>query len=345
MANDVDSFMATMVAHSRIPIESAVALARERYGLETRAVRLTGERDENFKLSVADGTDYVLKIANAAEEQAVGELLTAALQHVERTDPTFPCPRVVPERGGRTCVRFVDASGAQRSARLLTYLPGQLLGATRRSRRQRAACGRIAGRLTNALRSFEHPAARRAIIWDVRHAAHVRALLAQLPDRPYREVADDVLGRVAARIESRSPRLRQQVVHNDLNPRNILVDPADEARVTGIIDFGDMTYTALIADVAVTAAELLPEDCTAGENARESIRDVAVAYHEGLSLLEEELSMLGPLVAARLVMNVVVPAWHMHRNPAGDHYAALHPDFIRARLEIARELLFEEIRL
>jgi len=345
VANDLDSFMATMVAHSRIPIESAVALARACYGLETRAVRLTGERDENFKLCAADGSEYVLKIANAAEEQTVGELLTAALQHVQRTDPTFPCPRVLPDRSGRTCVRFVDTRGAQRNARLLTYLPGQLLGATSRSRRQRAACGRIAARLTNALRSFEHPAARRAIIWDVCHAAHVRALLAQLPDRPYREAAADVLGRVAARIEARLPRLRQQVVHNDLNPRNILVDPADEARVTGIIDFGDMTYTALIADVAVTAAELLPEDCAAGECARASIRDVAVAYHEGVPLLAEELSMLGPLVAARLVTNVVVPDWHMHRNPAGDHYAALDPDFIRTRLEIARELLLEEIRL
>jgi hydroxylysine kinase len=345
LANDVDSFMATMVAHARLPIESAVAIARECYGLETRVVRLTGERDENFKLSVADGTEYVLKIANAAEEQGVGELLMAALQHVERTDPTLPCPRVVPERGGRACARFVDASGAPRSARLLTYLPGRLLGATSRSRRQRAACGRMAGRLSKALRGFEHPAARRAIIWDVRHAAHVRALLAELPERPYRDAADDVLGRVAPHIGSRLPRLRQQVVHNDLNPRNVLVDPADEARVTGIIDFGDMTHTALIADVAVAAAELLPEDCAAGESARDSIRDVAIAYHEVVPLLEAELSMLGPLVAARLAANVVVPDWHRHRNPTGDHYVALDPDFIRARLEIARELLLEEIRL
>jgi hydroxylysine kinase len=345
MANDVDSFMATMVAHSRLPIASAVALASAHYGLETSAVRLTGERDENFRLSDADGNAYVLKIANAAEEQAVGDLLTAALQHVERTDPTFPCPRVVPERGGGSCVCFIDASGAQRTARVLTYLPGELLGSTRRSPEQRAACGRIAGRLSNALRSFTHPAARRPLIWDVRHAAQVRVLLAQLPECAYREAADDVLGRTAALIESHFPRLRQQVVHNDLNPRNILVDPADAARVTGIIDFGDLTYTALIADVAVAAADLLPQSCTPGSSAREAIGDVATAYHESAPLLQEELAMLGPLVTARLVANVVVPEWHMHHNPAGGHYAALDPDFIRLRLEIARELLLEEIRL
>ena len=345
MANDVDSFMATMVASSRLPIASAVALVSEHYDLETRAVRLTGERDENFKLSAADGSTYVLKVANAAEEQAVGELLTAALQHVERTDPTFPCPRVVPERGGRTCVGFIDTSGVQRTARVLTYLPGELLGSTRRSREQRAACGRIAGRLSNVLRGFAHPAARRALIWDVRHAAQVRVLLAQLPDCAYREAADEVLGCVAAHIESRFSRLRHQVVHNDLNPRNILVDPADEARVTGIIDFGDLTHTALIADVAVAAADLLPQDCAPGRCAREAIGDVATAYHESAPLLREELAMLAALVAARLVANVVVPAWHMHHNPAGGHYAALDPDFIRLRLDTASELLLEEIRL
>src|SRR6202030_1691082 len=118
--------------------------------------------------------------------------------------------------------------------------------------------------------------------------------------------------------------------HNDLNPLNILMDPAEEERVTGIIDFGDITHTALIADVAVTAAEQIPDDCTAkAGSARASILDVAIAYHESVPLLRQELVMLGPLVAARLVTNVVVQEWHLHHNPAGGHYAALDPDFIR----------------
>ena len=58
MASDVDAFMATMVAQSQpVPIERAVAVLREHYGMETRAVRLTGERDENFRLRAADGSE------------------------------------------------------------------------------------------------------------------------------------------------------------------------------------------------------------------------------------------------------------------------------------------------
>jgi Ser/Thr protein kinase RdoA (MazF antagonist) len=345
MSDDMDAFMATMVSCARIlPLERAVSLVREHYGFESRATRLTGERDENFRIAAGGSDDFVLKIAHPAEELAVADLTTAALLHLEREDPNLPCPRVVRTRGGETHTRFTDESGALRTARLLTYLQGRPLGSADGSPRLRTACGRLGGRLSRALRSFSHPAAHRAIVWDVRHAAHYGRLLGQVPGFPFPGEAGAVLERIVPRIESQLPLLRHQIVHNDLNPRNVLVAPTGE--VSGIIDFGDMTYTAVIADVAVTAAELLPEDCSAGNStAVQSIREVANAYHESVPLLPEERALLGTLVAARLVANLVVHEWHLHRNPAGQHYRPLAAAFIHARLQIAAELSNEETRL
>lgn len=345
MAADVDGFMATMVAPMRpVPIERALALAREHYGLAPRATRLTGERDENFRLTTADGAQYVLKIANPAENPAETDFQTAALLHIEKTDPALPCPRVLRDRSGGTHVRFVDQAGTGRTGRVLTFLPGRLLGAATRSRRQRAACGRIGARLSLALRGFGHAAAQRTIVWDVRHTGHMRRLLEDLPGFPFRPAAAGLLARLTPRIESQLPGLRQQIVHNDLNPLNILVDPADQDRVTGVIDFGDMTHTALIADVAVTAAELIPPDCTDAGEARESVLDVVSAYHEGVPLLAAELALLGALTAARLLMTLVIHEWHVQRNPASAHFKPLEADFMRARLHIADRLLNEEFR-
>ena len=345
--NDLDAFMATMVARSTpVPIERALALVQERYGLETTATRLTGERDENFRLRAADGAEYVLKIAHSAEEPALTELATAALLHIAKTDPELPCPRVVRERTGASHVRFVDDGGSERTARVLTYLPGKLLGVAARSARQRRACGTVAGRLSRALHSFEHAAAHRAIVWDVRHAGELRRLLAEQPDFPHRPAAAELLERIVPRIESRLPRLRHQVVHNDINPLNVLVDPGDEAHVCGVIDFGDLTHTALIADAAVAAAEQIPPDC--GDDARlagAAVLDLAAAYHEIAPLEEAELALLGTLTAARLAANLVVHEWHVHHNPGGGHYAPLAPPFIRDRLAIARQLSLEEFRL
>lgn len=341
-----DVFLATMVAPARpMPVECVPSLVRHHYGFEPRATRLTGERDENFRLTTNDGAEYILKIANPAEDPAETALQTAALLHIEKVDPALPCPRVVRDRGGGTHVRFVDECGAERTARLLTFLPGRLLGASTRSQRQRADCGRIGARLTLALRGFEHPAAKRMIVWDVRHTRHMRRLLEELPRFPYRSAARELLERLVPRVESELPHLRHQMVHNDLNPLNIVVDPTDEARVTGVIDFGDMTHTALIADVAVCAAELIPPDCPDPREAHEAILDVTNAYHACVRLLESELALLGALVAARLLMTLVIHEWHVQRNPASSHFKALDRDFIRSRLHIADRLLLEEIRL
>ncbi|HEY2275515.1 MAG TPA: phosphotransferase [Steroidobacteraceae bacterium] len=346
MAADVDDLLATMVAPARpVTVGRALALVRERYGLEPEASRLTGERDENFRLTAPGGAEYVLKIANPAESPAETDFQTAALLHIEKADPELPCPRVLHERTGGAYVRFTDEGGAERTARVLSYLPGRLLGAAARSRRQRAACGRIGARLTLALRGFEHPAEQRKIVWDLRNTGRMRALLDELPRFLFRPAAAALIERLAARIDSELPQLRHQVVHNDLNPLNILVDPADESRVTGVIDFGDMTRAALIADVAVTAAELIPPDCVDPAVARDSVLEVASAYHERVPLLRAELALLGALTAARLVMTVVIHEWHVERNPASGHFKALAEDFMRTRLDIADRLLLEEFRL
>ena len=346
MSAPTDTFLATMVAPPRpVPIERALDLVRTNYGFEPRVTRLTGERDENFRLTTAEGAEFVLKIANPAENPAETDLQTAALLHIETADPTLPCPRVLRDRVGGSQVQFVDERGAHRTARVLTFLTGRLLGESRRSPRQRAACGRIGARLALALRSFEHPAAKRTIVWDVRHTGHMRGLLEELPRFPYPAAARALLDRLVPRIESQLPPLRHQLVHGDLNPLNILVDPADEAHVTGVIDFGDMTHAALIADVAVCAAELIPPDCTDAREANQAIRDVASAYHASVPLLRPEVALLGTLVAARLLMTVVIHEWHVQRNPDSGHFKPLDEGFMRTRLHIAERALLEEIRL
>jgi hydroxylysine kinase len=342
MASDLREFMATMVvAPAAVSPEAAQRLARDLYGLEAVATRLTGERDENFKLSCPDSSQYVLKIANSAEDPDITDLSTAALLHVERVDPGFPCPRIMRSRDRRTQVQYEDASGLTRTARVLTYLAGKTLRSSVRSGPQRAACGRTAARLGLALRNFAHPAARRPLIWDLRNVGQTRALLDELPGFPHPEGVAAVIMEIEARIAPHFERLRQQVVHNDLNDMNVLVEPADETVIAGVIDFGDLAHTALIADVAIAAADQIAD----AASAYHSIRDLVIAYHETTPLLPAELALLNSLIAGRLLMDVVIPSWHRVMNPTGTHYADFDAEFIRARLELASGLLYREIAL
>ncbi len=334
--------MATMVASPvAVSVQEAEKLARDRYGLDVTATRLTGERDENFRLACADGTQYVLKVASAAEEPAVTDLPTAALLHVERVDPELPCPRVVRNLEGGTQSRYQDAMDRPRAARLLTYLPGRTLRSAARSRAQRMACGRMAARLGAALRDFTHPAARRSLIWDLRNVGKTLPLLDELADLAEKDAIAALIERIEMLIAIRFQRLRQQVIHNDLNDLNLLVDPSDEAVVAGVIDFGDLVHTALIADVAIVAADQITDAGTA----RDSIADIVMAYHEVTPLLPPELVLLNPLIAARILSDILIASWHRRRNPAGTHYSDLDPAFVRARVQLATDLLSTEMPL
>lgn len=339
---DLEAFTATLVAAPNpVSTDEAMELVRVRYGLQTTGTRLTGERDENFRLSAHDGRQYVLKIANPAEDPLVTDLPTAALLHVERTDPELPCPRVLRDLDGRTQSRYVDRSGTERTVRVLTFLPGKVLRSATRTAEQRAASGRLAARLGIALRDFAHPAASRPLIWDLRHASQSLRLLPELTDLPEREVIAELLHGVGEHVTTGFESLRQQVIHNDLNDLNLLVDPQDEARIAGVIDFGDLAQTALVADVAILSASQID----AGHPARNSIVDIVMAYHALAPLRPEELAMLNPLIAGRILTDIVIPAWHRRRNPTGAHYTDLDPAWVRAQVRLATELLATEFVL
>jgi Ser/Thr protein kinase RdoA (MazF antagonist) len=120
---------------------------------------------------------------------------------------------------------------------------------------------------------------------------------------------------------------------------NVLVDPGNEDVVVGVIDFGDLVHTALVADVAILAADQI----ATGHVPHDSIMDVVMAYHEAVPLLPPELAVLNPLIAGRILTDVLIASWHRRRNPAGTHYVDLDREFIRARVKLAEEILRSEV--
>lgn len=334
--SDLDLFMATMVGQSAaVAPELAIRVANEYYGVEANAERLTGERDENFRLQARDGGEYVLKVANPTEDPAVTELPVAALLHIETVAPDLPCPRVRRALDGRTQIQFADAAGHSRTARLVTYLQGKPLQSASRSPDQRVACGRMAAKMSRAFRGFDHPAARRALIWDLRNIPWLGRILDDLPGLPETSFIREFIERFTHNIAPRFGSLRHQFVHNDLNNRNVLVDPQDESKVAGVIDFGDAMHTALVADIAIATVGQL----TGGEGFREEIADLLRGYQEFEPLLPPELEVLHALIAARMVAGVLIHSWHRARNPGANHFAPLDESFIRARIDLARRIL------
>lgn len=275
-----------------LPEAEALHLAEIHFGLTGTLGSLTSERDLNYRLSTPDAT-CVLKLANPAEPPEVTRFQTLALLHLERTN--LPVPRVI-----RTLQGEAEVATPHGILRLLSWLDGHPQHLTARTPAQAAAMGRIAARLTLGLRGFSHPAATHVLQWDIKQATALRPLLPFIAD-DLRPLATDTLDRFDRDIAPHLATLRAQVVHNDLNPHNVLVDARDPACITGILDFGDMVETPLICDAAVTASYQIDP-----ANPRASLQTFAAAYHSVLPLTRREADLLPDLTATRMLTTLAI---------------------------------------
>lgn len=282
------------------------ALVLHHFGLKGRLTRLTSERDLNLHLVTATG-GFVVKFANRAEPRAVTDFQTAALLHLEGKG--LPVPQVL-----RTGTGATEVETPHGLVRVLTYLEGRPLHRSAKSAVQRRSMGAMAARISLGLQGFDHPGADHVLQWDIRQASSLRPLLPHVPD-DLRALCTACLDRFDHDIAPALPDLRWQVVHNDLNPHNVLVDEADPDRISGVLDFGDMVRTPLVCDLGVAASYQLDPD-----QPLESLVDFTVAYHRILPLMPQELALVADLTATRMLTTICITSWRAARYPENAPY-------------------------
>lgn len=315
-------------AASAIPEELVQKLVAEHYGLTVAVRRLDSERDQNFRLQTPDAREYVLKIANPGEDRAVTNLQTEALVHVAARDPGLPIPRMFRTRHGALELDITFEDGSTRVMRLLSFLAGNPMHTVGASALLRRDLGQCAARLTRALADFSHAGANHKLLWDLQHAAETRPLVDAVPaDR--RDLVNRFLDGFEAHALQVLRQLPKQPVHSDLNPHNVMVDPANHDRVAGIIDFGDLVCTARINDLAIAAAYQVSD----GGDPLAPACEFIAAYHAVLPLEPLEFEVLFDLIATRMAMTVVISSWRATRYPANRDYILRNNARAWARLQ------------
>jgi hydroxylysine kinase len=327
-------------AASAVPEALAQRLAAEHYGLIATAHRLDSERDQNFRLRSLDGREYVLKIANPAEDRAVTNLQTEALLHLAAADPGLPIPRVFPALNSMSELDISFDDGSTRVVRLLSFLAGTPMHAVEASAALRRSLGWCAARLARGLRDFSHCGASHKLLWDLQHAAELRPLIDAVPNER-RGLVEHVLGDFETRALPVLPHLPSQPVHNDLNPHNVVVDPETRAGVAGIIDFGDLTWTARINDLAIATAYQVADI----DDPLAPACEVIAAYHAVLPLEQAEFDVLFDLITTRMAMTIVISSWRAARYPANRNYILRNNGAAWARLCRMTRLSRDQARL
>lgn len=293
----------------------ACRIARDHYGLEVSAKPLVSERDQNFLLQAPAGEHWVLKIANVAEDPRFTDFQIQALQYIAAQDSGLPVPEIRHTIGGADQLRLAR-NGQSHVVRMVRWLPGTPLTTGKLNPDLCRNLGAFLARLGQSLSGFSHPGGEQTLLWDMRQALALREVLPMVADLQVRDLLTQCLDDFADQALPKLGGLRAQVIHNDLNPDNILLDPVDANRIAGVIDFGDMQFAPLVIDVAIGASYLRNES----GDPLAHIAEFVAGFHRTMPLARDEIDLLYDLVTTRLATTVAILAWRSGAREAGDAY-------------------------
>ncbi|HET6713834.1 MAG TPA: aminotransferase class III-fold pyridoxal phosphate-dependent enzyme [Actinomycetota bacterium] len=318
-------------------------LARASFGFDGAVERrFESERDQNFLLRAPGGEARIFKISNAGERPDVLDMEVGAARHALRVDPTLPVAAPFPTEGDPDAfiATVVDEErGTSHMVRMSAFMPGR--GSTdgiALDHRALWAYGEMLARLGRGMRGFFHPAADRVLLWNVEHCLTLRPMTASIGDTGRRALVRNVFDRFEERVLPRWPQLRAQVMHGDLTLDNALLD--DDGRITGIVDFGDMSHTALLADPVSALDSVL--SIRQGDELFRAAAALLDGYTSVTPLEPDERVLIGDTLAARIALTVTISAWRVERFPENARYIQSWDRNAWSMLEQFAELGFDE---
>ncbi|MEB8330705.1 aminotransferase class III-fold pyridoxal phosphate-dependent enzyme [Flavobacteriaceae bacterium KMM 6897] len=299
----------------KITADQAEQICLDLFNIEGNAKPLPGEIDFNFKINVAKGEGYILKISRPNENVEYLDFQQKLLQHVADHGRGLISPKVMHDVNGQTISEFKDENGQLRKVRLLSWISGRVWSTVNPQLDDlRYSLGEQSGKLTKALQGFDHAEAYRQLDWDVAQAAWTEAHI-DLFEGEEREIIKDFQEQFKKAQHAYSI-LRKAVIHNDANDNNVIVS-ADliGPKVVSAIDFGDSVHTQIINDLAIACAYTIMHH----NDPLAAALPIVKGYHNAFSLTPSELEYLYVAIAMRLVISVTKSAINKIKEP-DNHY-------------------------
>ncbi|MFL6083326.1 MAG: aminotransferase [Mycobacterium sp.] len=296
------------------PVSEAQAeeILATHYGLRVRATSLGSNQDKNFVVTGHDGEIVgVLKIANPAFNATEIEAQDLAADRIAAAEPSLRIAVPLPNLAGQRCTAITGLVDSTAYVRLLRFLPGgTLLESGYLAPSAVAGLGEVAARVSRALDGFSHPGLDRVLQWDLRYGTAVVAeLISYVADPLHRARLDAATEEAWPRIAPLADELPRQAVHLDLTDANVVVSPSRHP--DGVIDFGDLTDSWAVSELAIAASSVL------GHPGSEpiSILPAVHAFHAIRPLSAAEIDVLWPLLVLRTAVLIVSGAQQVALDP------------------------------
>ncbi|MFM2310102.1 MAG: hypothetical protein RLY87_2224 [Chloroflexota bacterium] len=293
--------------------EQILAVAKSLYGVVGSIQSLPGEYDSNTRIQTASGEQMVLKIMHPSRDAAFIDMQISALNHISQVSPQVPVQRVIPQRDGRFSSAFTIGQHVH-IVWMLSYIEGTLFAdANPVDDALVGHLGETIGHIDVALKTFSYPTPERTLEWDVLNAGWIRGYRDALASEAERTLVMGMLDRFEATFAQHKNDVRIGLIHGDANDYNIVVGKPGyrNRRVSGVLDFGDMMRTAIVSELAISAAYMLMRH----PDPIDGLMVMTSAYHAVCPLTEGEVAVLFDMICMRLAISVTVSAIRKRERP------------------------------
>lgn len=280
-----------------LPDDEVRRLFSATFGLDVEVTTLGSQQDQNFRVFSPGETEPlgVLKLSNPVFSETEIEMQDEAAAVVAEHEPTLRIPKIVAGPRGRMSAWWETSQGSIH-ARVIENIAGTtLMGSGYLSPAVVARMGDLAARVSASLADFRHEASARVLQWDLRYARRViESQLPLEPDANVRTLVRDAIEGAFRALDPIAATLPMQAVHLDITDDNMLrLHPG--TLPDAVIDFGDVTISWRVSEIAVTVSSILHHDGATVASAIPAIR----AFHERRPLDENEIEALWALVVLR----------------------------------------------
>ena len=293
----------------KLDLDQVKEIVGRLYNITGTITPLPGELDLNFSVKTQTGK-YILKIASPEKcELDFLYFQNNILKHLNGGDSGILLPETIASTN-RKFIEELKIEGEKFYIRLFTWISGKLWSDSNyHTKKLLYNLGKKAGHLTGLLCHFEDSYTKdRKFHWDISQTSWTKDYQHLFNSEKKKYITYFYDGFES--IENQLAKCRKSIVHNDINDRNIIIEPNSE-KIIGLIDFGDATYTATINDLAICITYAMMEK----EQVLEAAVEVIKGYHDSFSLRKEELEILYWLVGARLIISLTKAKLNARNEP------------------------------
>ncbi|MNK65126.1 Acetylornithine/acetyl-lysine aminotransferase [compost metagenome] len=288
-------------------------LVKEHYGLNVTVKALNGYDELNFLLSDDKNEKYILKVSNESHPFPFLEAQAAIVRHLTKSSISDCFQHFCVNKKGEELTKIATDSQTY-YIRILNFLEGIFwVDEKNKTTELHYNLGSFLGKMDDALANFSHPAMHRNYTWDISRTSEASDNLKYILNHERRRIAGYFLLQFDTEVLPQIHRLRHAYIHNDANDYNVLVQGN---RVSGLIDFGDMVYTALINNLAIACVYAMLDE----EDPLAVATTIVAGYHNSYVLTEQELDLLYYLIAGRLCISVTQSAYNASLDSNNEHH-------------------------